>query len=62
MPSRVPPDQSGMAAATAAIALSGSRPAISRVTRVSRVPSVNTSVRAPRRRVAACANRSNTSA
>ncbi len=46
-PSRVPPDQSGMAAATARIAVSGSRWRIGSVTRVSRVPRVNTSVGVP---------------
>ena len=55
-PSRVPPLQSGTAPDTASRAADGSRLRISRVTRVSRVPTVNTSVPV-RRRAAACANR-----
>ncbi len=42
-PSRVPPDQSSTAPATASSAASGSRERSSRVMRVQRVPSVNTS-------------------
>ena len=42
-PSRVPPDQSGTVSPAATIARSGSRIRIARVTRVSRVPTVNTS-------------------
>ena len=61
-PSRVPPDQSGIAEPLAASAWSGSRSRSSRVTRVSRVPMVNTSVQAGRARTAACANRSSASA
>ena len=61
-PSRVPPDQSGIADPLAPSALSGSRNRISRVTLVSRVPMVNTSVAAGWARTATCANRSSASA
>ena len=55
-PSRVPPDQSSTAPATASRAASGSRDPSSRVMRVQRVPSVNTSTCA-RPTTATCANR-----
>ena len=61
-PSRVPPDQSGMARPAAASACSGSRSRSSRVTRVRRVPRVNTSVDAGARRTTTCAKRSSASA
>ena len=68
-PRRVPPDQSGTVSPAATIARSASRIRIAAVTRVSRVPTVNTStLRLPPRPVAAaetvnrCASRSSASA
>ena len=54
---RVPPDQSATVAETRARPMSGSRPASSRVTRVSCVPNTNASTRTLATRPSAMTNR-----